>query len=90
MNRRKAPKNTVTFDDLLEAHEILLAKRKPTMPRRIAVIGLKSTFLALSILGVPYLVFWALNALQVFGVGYRAETVLAFWIIMLVYKAFLR
>ena len=82
MNRRKAPKNTVTFDDLL--------KRKPTMPRRIAVIGLKSTFLALSILGVPYLVFWALNALQVFGVGYRAETVLAFWIIMLVYKAFLR
>ncbi len=37
--------------------------------------------LGLAIAGIPYMVFWALKALQLVWIDYTAETWLAFWIL---------
>jgi hypothetical protein len=55
----------------------------PSNARRLAVIGLKSIFLCLSVVGMPMLVFWALNALGFVVVDFTVSSMIAFWILLL-------
>ena len=87
---KRGSKKKLTDGERVLLEMDLLREPPRSMPVRIALVGLKSLFLALSILGMPYLVFWALNALQLVTIDYGWESLVGFWILVLFAKAYFR
>ena len=87
---KRGRKKKLTDGERILLEMELLRESPRSMPVRIALVGLKSLFLVLSILGMPYLVFWALNALQLVTIDYGWESLVGFWILVLFAKAYFR